>query len=418
MFCMKSKGSIIKFCIFVAYFFFCLIGLRVYLLQINKNEVIKTTPKIPLQSKHALKAEIKNVVKDNGTYQIQIQKNTKENVAIQVEVWQDASQNDVYQYDALKQEDGTYLVEVDSKNHFYHRGAYHTQICSQKEGMPKDCIKLEDTILEVKPEFSIVSDDHGNYTVTLRKISYDVTQVEVPTWSLEYGQDDYRSYQATKVEDGTYQFSLRAQDHVPNGAMVSNIYGIEKGEKVFLEGQMYQMEIYQYNPVYYSQRDALWSNQKIGLSTMQLTGCVPTSLAMAYTAILGRSISPLEVASYLYTYTDEFNKTVLGASGSAIQKASSYYGVNFKGLQTLEEVQQELSYGRIVVVAVGKGTYSFTMPGYTHEIVLYGNADGFTNVYDPNDSTKNGKYYLGEIYNQRSMDAYDLNGGYVFYSLY
>ena len=41
---------------------------------------------------------------------------------------------------------------------------------------------------------------------------------------------------------------------------------------------------------YYSQRDPRWAGKWYGVSNMDQSGCVPTSLAMAFTDILGKEV--------------------------------------------------------------------------------------------------------------------------------
>ncbi|MFR2572973.1 MAG: hypothetical protein ACLS9T_09465 [Streptococcus salivarius] len=43
---------------------------------------------------------------------------------------------------------------------------------------------------------------------------------------------------------------------------------------------------------YYSQRDPRWASKWYGVSNMDQSGCVPTSLAMTFTDILGTVIAP------------------------------------------------------------------------------------------------------------------------------
>lgn len=171
----------------------------------------------------------------------------------------------------------------------------------------------------------------------------------------------------------------------------------------------------QYTPVYYSQHNSSWANKKYGRWTMSQSGCLPTSLAMAISGITGKSVKPDAVANYLYNNTSEFNKSMAGASGLAVQKAASNYGVKWEGLSSVSQVDLALSQGKIVIAVVGPGV--FTGRGTTHAIVLYNYSGGKTYVMDPNSSSKNGWYSLSTIWNQKSTDSYDLRGGYVFYAL-
>lgn len=148
---------------------------------------------------------------------------------------------------------------------------------------------------------------------------------------------------------------------------------------------------------------------------MEKSGCAPTALAMAFERILGRTILPIDVAYYLYWYTSEFNKPILGASGLAVQQAANHFGVTWKGLSSQKAIEEALNNGKIVFSNVGPG--KFTSPGLTHAIVLYKNENGITQTMDPYNSNNNGKVSITTVWQQRSTNPYDLRGGYAFYAL-
>ncbi len=170
----------------------------------------------------------------------------------------------------------------------------------------------------------------------------------------------------------------------------------------------------QYVPAYFSQHDANWTNSYYGSWSIGLTGCVPTSIAMAFKG-LGINVNPNTIANYLYNSTGEFNKIFVGASGYAIQLAANHYGVKWQGLRSQGEINTALNDGKIIVALVNPGT--FCLPGTTHAIVLHKNSSGNTYVYDSNNSSKNGWYNTAMLWNQKSSNSYDNRGGYVFYAL-
>ena len=171
----------------------------------------------------------------------------------------------------------------------------------------------------------------------------------------------------------------------------------------------------QYNPVYYSQKDERWSGIVFGLGDMKNTGCLPTALAMAFQSILGYTITPFNVANYLYNNTIEYNKLSTGASGLAIQYAATYYKVPWKGLANKQEVIQALSSGKVVIATVGPG--KFTVAPYTHTIVIYKYSNGNTYALDPYNSNKNGWVSFDTVWNEQSTNSYDLRGDFAFYVL-
>ena len=173
---------------------------------------------------------------------------------------------------------------------------------------------------------------------------------------------------------------------------------------------------YKPTPVYYSQRDGRWANKYYGPYNMDNTGCVPTAIAMALSGIFERSILPDEIANYLYRYTNEFNKIYIGASGLAIKQTADAYHVNQVGINHGLELDHYLNEGKIVVAIVDDSSPFITRG--THAIVLFGFDNGYTNVYDPYDARKNGRYSTYDLwYKWRSLDSYDLRGGHAFVAL-
>ena len=201
--------------------------------------------------------------------------------------------------------------------------------------------------------------------------------------------------------------------YIQNGRYMTGNVWINGKTNIFTSSGIY-LGI-RYTPYYYMQTAGSWANVYYGSGSMKKTGCLPTSVAMALSGILGRSILPTDIASYLYYYTNEFNKITLGASGLAVQYAAKYFGVKCEGINSLSQLNDALSRGKIIVASMGTG--KFAKPWYTHEIVLYNYSNGITIAYDPINSSNNGWISTYDVWNQRSFDPYDLRGGYSFYAL-
>ena len=89
-------------------------------------------------------------------------------------------------------------------------------------------------------------------------------------------------------------------------------------------------------PQYY-QADDRWGAKRYGLSNMKLTGCVPTALAMAISG-LKEDVNPVQVADFLYVMTMELNTTFLGTSSLGVQEVVSQWGLNYKVIDSKEEL--------------------------------------------------------------------------------
>ena len=158
-------------------------------------------------------------------------------------------------------------------------------------------------------------------------------------------------------------------------------------------------------PQYY-QGDSRWGSKRYGLSTMRNTGCVPTSLAMAFSG-LGKQVKPTDVADVIYYNTNEFNKREIGTSGRGAAYAIRHYGFNYSVIQSKEQLVQALQSGRPVFAAMANG-YFVKGNYYTHAVILSGYQNGKTKAMDPDNAYTTGKWYdVNNIWNQRSFEPSD-----------
>jgi len=186
------------------------------------------------------------------------------------------------------------------------------------------------------------------------------------------------------------------------------------------EGKPVVKQKVQYTPVYYSQRDSRWAYKSYAIQGCSIgsNGCRPTNIAMAFSGILGTAVYPDEVADWLYYNTDQWCTRVKGGSGLAAPMAAEHWGVECKGLSNPDEIRQALKDGCIILGDVGRGT--FVAGSGSHALTLFGynEADDTTMVYDSYSTNLNGRYTISSLWNQRSTDPDDANGGYLFYAFY
>ena len=210
-----------------------------------------------------------------------------------------------------------------------------------------------------------------------------------------------------EINDKTYYFDSKT------GEFRTGFYVINCNEYYY--NQYGILTKIQYIPIYYSQQDYRWAWTYYGNENMKSSGCGPTSMAMAFERILGRTILPIDVAYYLYNYTNEFNKEVAGTSGLALQYAANHFGVKWQGISSKNQLIEALNSGKIIYAVVGAG--KFTVYPLTHSIVLYKYDNGNTIALDPYNSNKNGYVSVDTIWNEQTTNSYDLRGGYAFYAL-
>lgn len=141
--------------------------------------------------------------------------------------------------------------------------------------------------------------------------------------------------------------------------------------------------------VYFSQEDPRWKNQMYSnirdpKQTIGLTGCGPTSFAMVYSSLTGKTMLPPDAANYSvdHGYRTSDNGTAW-ALFPAIAKA---FGIICAQVGSLAAVKKALGEGALAIASMAAGGH-FTRGG--HFIVLTGAHDGLIDVMDPNQDNDN-----------------------------
>ncbi len=128
------------------------------------------------------------------------------------------------------------------------------------------------------------------------------------------------------------------------------------------------------------QWDKRWGYQKYGSDMIAITGCGPTSLAMAGYYLTGEeSMNPWEVAKF--AQRNGYYAPGYGSSWTLISEGGPKLGLTVTELPLVKKkIVNSLEAGSPVIPALGPG--DFTSSG--HYIVLSGVEDGAFRVCDPN----------------------------------
>ena len=142
--------------------------------------------------------------------------------AVKVPVWTVKNdQDDIIWYDAVKQSDGTYKVNVKLSEHKNERGDYNVHLYYQEsDGKMRGVLGTKTTVVEAKLscQLAITNQSTQGFDVIISEVSNPngVKTVKVPIWSTQGGQDDIIWYNATKQNDGTYKVAVNVKDHKNN----------------------------------------------------------------------------------------------------------------------------------------------------------------------------------------------------------
>jgi hypothetical protein len=142
--------------------------------------------------------------------------------------------------------------------------------------------------------------------------------------------------------------------------------------------------------VFYSQHDAKWKNHSFGSSTIDESGCGPTSLAMVVATLADSGITPEDTADW-GTKNGMYEEGV-GSSHALFTQGARNYGLTSEYAGTdINKVITAIKAGGLGI-ASGKGPVPFTSGG--HILVIRGvTDDGKLLVGDPNQSSLDTKEY-------------------------
>lgn len=371
--------------------------------------------------------------KDTGTFDVIISDvySPKGVRTVQVPIWSEKDgQDDIRWYEATRQANGTYTVNVQATNHKNSTGLYNIHLYyilndGSQVGVGGTTTTLEFRNAKTKTQTYItnVNSEAGSYTVVVDQAPQgrQIKNIRVAVWS-ESNQGNLSWYNTAPTGTHT-EINVSTVNHKNLiGNYTTHVYvdyadntedGFNLGETA-LAPRNRRVEP---QTTYYSQRDPRWASKWYGVSNMDQSGCVPTSLAMTFTDILGTVIAPTTVADYLYYNTNSFNKTsVAGTDADGIVLASKNWGLNSNVLSSIANIASALMSGQHVLAAVGAS--QFINYPYTHEIVLHGYDNGKTYVRDPFNANNNGWYSLDYIHGVQSRDAMDTKLGASFFSIF
>ena len=375
---------------------------------------------------------IQNNNKDTGTFDVIIKDvySPKGVQTVQVPTWSDKDgQDDIRWYEATRQANGDYKVSVKASDHKNSTGKYHVHLYYIQNDGSRIGIGTTTTDVEVrnamtKTQASIknVNATNGTYTVAVDQAPQgrQIKNIRVAAWSKAH-QENLYWYSATPTGMHT-EITVSANNHGNEaGNYTTHVYVDYKdgGVEGFNLGQTALTPRNQkVNPqtTYYSQRDPRWAGKYYGVSNVDQSGCVPTSLAMTFTDILGRTVLPTTVADYLYNNTDSFNKGEAGTDSDGIVAATRNWGLKSQLINGAGSIAEALMAGKHVLAAVGNS--QFTSDPYTHELVLHGYDNGRTYVRDPYNSGNNGWYSINYLHSIKSKDPMDNKLGAPFFSIF
>ena len=366
----------------------------------EQNEPVTTTPIIKVTNYQRDKGNLNVVVMDS-----EFSKPIKQ---VLVAAWSENNQGNIYWYTSSNMKDGRIEIKVDEKYHHNLAGNYQVHVYIDYLDQTRNGFVLGSYYFDkVNGSHDFASNYKGTglYSLSINKV-YSKGDVLFAVWSQANGQDDIKWYSANR--NGTSaSVSFNVSQHSGIGTYLIHVYQNDNGKMYFLTSGNIQVKKTTYDTPYYSQRDARWAGRYYGISNIDAAGCVPTSLAMVFTALSGNTILPTQVADYLYYNTVEFNRGTFGTTGRGVLMASNHWGYKATPLGSYSNLVTALQEGHHVLAAVQND--KFVLHG-SHELVLRGYSNGATYVRDPYTPSFSGWYPVSNLWREQSTDPVDTAG--------
>ncbi|MCY7189801.1 GBS Bsp-like repeat-containing protein [Streptococcus gallolyticus] len=362
-----------------------------------------TNPTVTVQNHNAANGTLQVVIAETET--------SKDIASVAVAAWSQAEQKNIHWYTTSSVVNGKVVVTVDEKYHHNISGDYTVHVYVKTTSGDTVGYALGSYVLTKTQSTAKATTSYkgtGVYSVTISGV-YSSGTVKYAVWSDTNGQDDIKWYDAT-TSGRTATGLINVANHSGTGTYHLHAYQSDNGQMYFLTSTDFTVKQTNYNTPYYNQRDGRWANTRYGYYTMASTGCVPTSLAMVFSALTNTEVLPTTVASYLYNNTVEFNRGTEGTTGNGILVASRQWGLTPTVINSSAALTSALKEGHHVVAAVQQDKFSPWGYGTSHEIVLKGYSNGNTYVSDPYNSANNGWYPIASLWNEQSTQSVDTRG--------
>ncbi|MFS1663060.1 GBS Bsp-like repeat-containing protein [Streptococcus sp. zg-JUN1979] len=348
-----------------------------------------------------------NYDKSKPTFDVVVTGSDKTKVikGARIAVWSEKKGQDDIKWYVPSANNNKITQTIDILNHAGNTDTYNVHVYTDFTDGTSYGVNAGKYAIEVVNALSVSYKGTGNYEVKAHGVP-KTGDILMAVWSDKNGQDDIRWYQANKQDDIAIS-RVNVTNHKDTGDYHVHVYHRTADKLNFLFEDSFAVDKADFKAPYYRQRDPKWASQVYGLANMDQTGCVPTSLAMVFSALDDKAVLPTDVASYLYQKTDQFNKKWTGTGVRGLLQAVDGFGYKATALPSLSAVTTALQEGHYLVAAIQNNIF---VRNGSHELVLKGYENGKTYVSDPYTPMLSGWYSVSQLWSEQSRYQEDRAG--------
>lgn len=182
--------------------------------------------------------KIANKNDGEGTFQVLVSGvRTKSGVSkIQIPVWSSSDQSDLHWYTAVRQGNGTYVAQVQLKNHRYHYGTYYADayVTAQNGVVQSFGRAVTKVSLPTAQVWAAGNPQQTIFWLAAKDVGAHggVKKVRFAVWSQKNGQDDLRWYEGVNAGNGVWTAEVITSLHKTPGKYYADAYMTDCNGKV------------------------------------------------------------------------------------------------------------------------------------------------------------------------------------------
>ncbi|HFI0852628.1 TPA: GBS Bsp-like repeat-containing protein [Streptococcus suis] len=361
---------------------------------------------------------VSDVDSKNGNFKIRVTNisSPKSVNKVLIPTWTESGgQDDIKWYEANRQSDGSYQINVNNSDHKFETGEYNLHLYYKNNDgvlqfVTETVVNLPSQKLSGKVSVSDINAQDGSFSVKITNVGSPkgLNQVLVPIWTEYGGQDDIKWYEGRRQTDGSYLVRVNKAQH-KNQTGKYNIHVYYRGQDGNLsyvdETVLNLPESKSYGNISIVEKDEIKGSFKVRITDIIAPNTLSQVLIPTWTESGGQDdikwyeASRQSDGSYLITVNKNQHKFETGTYNIHVYYRDTKGNLTFAG-ETITKLASSKSSGNLSVSSLDAKSGTFSLK--VSNIVASPTLTGVEVVVSNQSNGSNKKSYFATIQNDGS----------------
>ncbi|HFI0786282.1 TPA: GBS Bsp-like repeat-containing protein [Streptococcus suis] len=361
---------------------------------------------------------VSDVDSKNGSFKIRVTNiSVPKNVdKVFIPTWTESrGQDDIKWYEANRQSDGSYQINVNISDHKFETGKYNLHLYYKNNNgvlqyVTETVVNLPSQKLSGKVSVSDINAQDGSFSVKITNVGSPkgLNQVLVPIWTESGGQDDIKWYEGRRQTDGSYLVRVNKTQH-KNQTGKYNIhvyYRGSDGNLIYVDETVLNLpEAKSYGNISIVDKDETKGSFKVRITDIIAPNTLSQVLIPTWTESGGQDdikwyeASRQSDGSYLITVNKNQHKFETGTYNIHVYYRDTKGNLTFAG-ETITKLASSKSSGNLSVSSLDAKSGTFSLK--VSNIVASPTLTGVEVVVSNQSNGSNKKSYFATIQNDGS----------------